>query len=220
MSKLLYSIASSIEGTLVLGVTCLILLFLLVSRTSTKQTTIELPETAVQTQEAAPLKSSDPLPTYTTNPPSSGVYSPVGVREGIYTSPLANPQIVYALKMGWIVMAYNCQYKSMLPSPFPKDSPTKFANTPLESIKKEDGVNTMEALLQKTNERNRMCGDTVSKLRSITNEKGTKKLILVPKSDLDSRIAVIAWGQLLKSNYVDTMVISKFIDTYRGRKIL
>src|SRR3990167_2980720 len=119
MSKLIFSIASSIETAIVLMVVCLVILV----RLFFVKPVVSPVGKLVLTQVPISGKPGDPHPTYSTNPPTSGFYTANTIREGFYTNPIRDEQIVSALHDGWVGIFYNCQYKAVLPTKIPVPSP-------------------------------------------------------------------------------------------------
>jgi hypothetical protein len=61
------------------------------------------------------------------------------------------------------------------------------------------------------------CQDLVSQLKSVMEKSGAKRLILVPRPNLDSKIALTAWGKIDKMDQVDENRILRFIRAYHNR---
>lgn len=59
------------------------------------------------------------------------------------------------------------------------------------------------------------CKILVSQLEDIANKKGLKKLLIVPRPQLDTKIALTAWNRIDKFNDFDATRIEKFIDYWR-----
>lgn len=66
-------------------------------------------------------------------------------------------------------------------------------------------------------EREGNCEDLVAKLAGIYEKKGKKKLIVIPRPSLDSRIALTAWRKIDKFDKFDEGRIVSFIDALRDR---
>lgn len=58
------------------------------------------------------------------------------------------------------------------------------------------------------------CHKLVDQLISIYEEKGKHKLIVVPRPNLDSRVALTAWTYLDKFNDFDASRVERFIDSH------
>lgn len=61
------------------------------------------------------------------------------------------------------------------------------------------------------------CKDLVSRLTSVYEKKGKRKLIVIPRPNLDSKIALTAWGRIYKSNDFNEQGIIDFIDLFRDK---
>ena len=58
--------------------------------------------------------------------------------------------------------------------------------------------------------------EVINNIKNIVNEDDWK-LIMTPRAENDSQIALIAWGRLLKMDEPDYQKIKDFIETYRNR---
>lgn len=61
------------------------------------------------------------------------------------------------------------------------------------------------------------CEDTKNQLGSIYEKKGKRKLIIVPRPQMDTKITLYAWNYLLKLDQFDEEKIVQFIETYRDQ---
>lgn len=61
------------------------------------------------------------------------------------------------------------------------------------------------------------CEDTKNQLVSIYEKKGKRKLIIVPGSQMSTKITLYAWNYLLKLDQFDEEKITQFIDTHRDQ---
>lgn len=64
---------------------------------------------------------------------------------------------------------------------------------------------------------NNGCQELVTKLEKVVNDSRLWKLILLPRANLDSRVALTAWGRIDKSNDFDEQRIKAFIKAYRDK---
>ena len=131
---------------------------------------------------------------YKTNPPTSGKHYADWLRTGVYSESRDDRNLVHSLEHGYIIMSYNCD-KSLQSSVSSGDA-------------------TDSAMLSE-NFRSDDCHKLVDDLIKIFEKKDLKKLIIIPRSNLDSRIALTAWNYLDKFNEFDQSRIEKFIDAHR-----
>jgi hypothetical protein len=123
---------------------------------------------------------------YKSNPPTSGPHLEVWVRPGIYTEPQKEGELIHSLEHGYININYNCN----------ADGTVKEASA--------SAVNETEE-----------CKTLLTQLEGVTREKGLKKLLMVPRPQLDMKIALTAWNRIDKFNEFDAKRIATFIDYWR-----
>lgn len=171
------------------------------------------PGTILTTLPALKIARGEKHDKYPTNPPTSGWYYESNLHDGIYSSKIADEEIVSALVKGKIVIIFNCQYKSKQATPSPQPSDIGRSGAPaVQSV--EDKTN----IVRQINEQNKNCGETNAKIKSILDNKGTKDILFVPYPTLDTRIAILAYGIWDKMFWLDEDRINQFIDAYRGVK--
>ncbi|MBI3069701.1 MAG: DUF3105 domain-containing protein [Candidatus Levybacteria bacterium] len=61
------------------------------------------------------------------------------------------------------------------------------------------------------------CQDLKKNLSDLANEKKLSKLIVIPRPNLDSPIALTAWTRIDKFDSFDKERINRFIDTFRDQ---
>jgi hypothetical protein len=127
---------------------------------------------------------------YNSNPPTSGPHIPFVARWGIHKTPIPKEGQVHNLEDGGVVIQYNCTPQSCG-----------------ELIAKLEGLVTryLEKALRE-------------KLRSIDPGRPTKyeHLIVAPYPDMDTTVALTAWGRIDKLNSYDEDRIVRFIEAYAG----
>lgn len=174
----------------------------------------ELPGEEVPIMPARKIAAGKKHPPYLTNPPTSGWYTESDIRDGVFSNPLKDEQIVYALSNGKVAINYNCFYSAFSPTPQLSPIPeATFSDQP-----KRQSSQDMQTVWQQVEQQNKKCGNIISGLRQIVDERGAKDLILAPKSNLDTRIALSAWGRFDKMLWIDKERIIRFINAYRGQK--
>ncbi|MBI3385402.1 DUF3105 domain-containing protein [Candidatus Gottesmanbacteria bacterium] len=128
--------------------------------------------------------------TYNSNPPTSGPHYGNWEKAGIYDTPLVDDQLVHSLEHGYVIISYNCQ-----------PAATGTNSSPSAELAKNDPS----------------CRDLLKKITDLANAKGLKKLIVVPRPSLDTKIALTAWGRIDKFNDFAEKRIMAFIDAFRNR---
>lgn len=127
---------------------------------------------------------------YNSNPPTSGSHDASWEKAGIYENPLEDRKLIHSLEHGYVIISYNCLYKP--------DSGTK------------DSTISANAKTENDSE----CKNLISEITKVAKNQGLKKLIVVPRPDLDSTIALTAWTRLDKFADFDEKRINTFIQAY------
>lgn len=125
---------------------------------------------------------------YNSNPPTSGPHDEQWVKAGVYDTPQPEGQLIHALEHGYINISYNCG----------------------QSVESTPGANLPSSLSEND------CNNLKKQLSDVANDKKLWKLIVVPRPNLDSRIAITAWTWVEKLNDFDSDRIAAFIDAHRN----
>ncbi len=163
---------------------------------------------------------------YNSNPPASGPHLPTWVKPGIYDAPQSEGELIHSLEHGYVIISYNCGVHLGASSIIlRKDSgqvrqasSKVFAHeeegTPSASLDTSPPLATGSAV----NESDR-CKTLVKQLSELAQKKKLFKLIVVPRPQLDTTIALTAWTYIDKFDPdpigVDAKRIEKFIDYHR-----
>lgn len=154
---------------------------------------------------------------YNSNPPTSGPHNPAWEKPGIYDEPLNDRKLIHSLEHGYIIISYNCDYKKTS-FHFPLIGEVS-AHLDENDQFIEENVETNPAAhldLSKWKD-DTACQQLVNDLKDLANKKKVWKLIVVPRPNLDDRIALTAWARLDKFYDFDEKRTVAFIDTYRDR---
>jgi hypothetical protein len=140
---------------------------------------------------------------YNSNPPTSGSHYEDWIRAGIYDKPMEDRNLVHSLEHGSVVMSYNCDFGKQVDQE--NNEATTSAQTASPSADLSNEFSSEE------------CKKLISDLTQIYEQKGKRKLIVVPRPNLDEKIALTAWGRLDKFNDFNQKRIEQFLDAYRDR---
>ncbi|MBI2021286.1 DUF3105 domain-containing protein [Candidatus Daviesbacteria bacterium] len=170
------------------------------------QSTKPLPGTQTEDQGRDHIKDQSQQVSYKTNPPTSGPHFENWLRAGIYEVAPDDRYVVHSLEHGYVMISYNCSF-----------SQRGFLNVYAHGLEEEatDSAEATSSAILPTEFRSDDCHQLVDQLISIFERKGKRKLIITPRSNLDSRIALTAWRRIDKFNDLDTKRIEKFIDELR-----
>ncbi|MEK7588171.1 MAG: DUF3105 domain-containing protein [Patescibacteria group bacterium] len=171
---------------------------------------------------------------YNSNPPTSGEHLPTWVKAGVFEEPQSEGELIHALEHGYVVISYNCnvhlkaslpvipanagiQSKNWIPDQVGDDkliskvfaheedgSPSATFNDP--TISTGSAVNESDG-----------CKTLVKNLTELANKKKLWKLIIVPRPQLDTTIALTAWTYLDTFDQFDEKRITRFIDYHRDQ---
>lgn len=127
---------------------------------------------------------------YNSNPPTSGKHYADWVRAGVYDNPRDDRNLVHSLEHGYVILSYKC------------NSPSGARSEKLEEATGGGEVDEE-------------CNQRKEQLSQIYNKKGKRKLIIVPRPNLETNFTLTAWTYLDKFDEFYGMRIEKFIDAHR-----
>lgn len=148
---------------------------------------------------------------YNSNPPTSGKHYADWIRSGVYSEPKDDRNLVHSLEHGYVIMSYNCdkkvisikyQVSRVFAHGIKEDEATSSSSVATSSASLSDSFRSDD------------CHKLVDQLISIYEKKGKLRLIVIPRPNLDSRIALTAWTYIDKSDHFDQTRIEKFIDAH------
>lgn len=132
--------------------------------------------------------------TYSSNPPTSGPHVPTWIKPGLYDKPQHDGELIHSLEHGYIEIHYNCNASRVI---------------------KELSLEATGSALSDTDS----CKTLVRNLTELAQKKRLWKLIVVPRPNLDTTIALTAWGYIDKfdppASGFEAKRIETFIDYHR-----
>lgn len=156
--------------------------------------------------------------TYNSNPPTSGNHFAIWAKRGAYPYPISDGHLLHSLEHGYVEISYNCGDKASSSATL-----TYEKGAPLTTIAPPT-ANTMTFFTPKSNLPEKatdlpvaFSSDTCKQLvSSLTGLLSTyDRLIIVPRTNMDSTLAVSAWEKQIKMNILDLDRIKGFIDVYQ-----
>ncbi|MEK7526132.1 MAG: DUF3105 domain-containing protein [Patescibacteria group bacterium] len=169
---------------------------------------------------------------YSSNPPTSGPHFPVWAKKGIYDRLLSDGYLIHSLEHGYIIISYNCSFNpqtnTFVKEVLAHDEPAVLSpdsKTPLMHML-FDLKNEQEAWFRPQNPpavevelppefTSDQCRSLVESLKIYLDEK--ERVIIVPRVDMETRIALTAWARILKLNDIEDTKIKEFINTYHNK---
>lgn len=148
------------------------------------------------------------------NPPTSGKHYPDWIRAGVYQDPQDDGYLIHSLEHGYIILSYNCSFELKTENSKLKNTEAVYAH----GIGEEEGTTsaseaTKSAALPAIF-KSEKCHKLVDELINLYEKKGKKKLIVIPRPNMDTKIALTAWLRLDKLDEFDQRRIERFIDAH------
>lgn len=147
---------------------------------------------------------------HNSNPPTSGPHLPTWVRAGIYNEPQSEGELIHSLEHGYIIIHYNCKvhFSSVIFSKVYAHEEEEEASAGADL---RDPFIATGSAITNTN----ACKELQQQLSDLVKRRKLWKLIVVPRPQLDTTIAVTAWDHIDKFDQFDRERIERFIDYYR-----
>ncbi|KKU87606.1 hypothetical protein A3A64_00690 [Candidatus Gottesmanbacteria bacterium RIFCSPLOWO2_01_FULL_48_11] len=171
---------------------------------------------------------------YNSNPPTSGPHLPTWVKPGAYDTPQSEGELIHSLEHGYVIISYNCNVHLSKIFNFSAKGGSAdgrqfsiFNQFPISKIyaHEEDGATPSADFIDPTistgsaiNETD-ACRALVAQLQELSERKKLFKLVVVPRPQLDTTVALTAWNHIDKfdppAGGFDAKRIEAFIDYYR-----
>ncbi len=164
--------------------------------------------------------------TYNSNPPTSGPHYEIASKPGIYETPQHDGSLIHSLEHGYVIISYNCNVHLNANSKSQITNPKQISNSKFQNkvYAHEEGESSQSAEISvpseasgsATNETDG-CKSLVKNLKELAEKKKLWKLIVVPRPQLDTTIALTAWGYIDKFDEFDAKRVEAFIDFHRDQ---
>ena len=167
---------------------------------------------------------------YNSNPPTSGSHFAVWAKSGVYDRFISDGYLLHSMEHGYVVIWYDC---SKVPSGglirpvYAHDEPAKESTdsgellmhmkaTPQGDMSWFTPENSPEVEIELPESfKSDACKALVTGLAEFT--KMAQRVIVVPRLNMDTQIALTAWGRVDKLDSVDKERIEAFIKAYHNR---
>lgn len=168
---------------------------------------------------------------YSSNPPAGGKHFPIWAKPGVYDRLISDGYFLHSMEHGYIVIWYDCGKLAssyhLIPSVFAHEGEVEESTAsgkPLAHMtaqvvggtswitpEVEPGVEVPLPEAFKSDS----CKNLVNELSAFT--KVAQRVIVVPRINMETPVALTAWGRILKLQNVDKEVIENFIKTFHNR---
>ena len=118
---------------------------------------------------------------------TSGDHYGEWTRAGVYEIPLDDGNLIHSMEHGYVIISYQC------------------------------GVQSEESREATESAEIAQCDELKNQLAKIYEKKGKRKLIIVPRPQMNTKITLYAWNYLFKLDQFDEEKIAQFIDAHRDQ---
>ena len=157
---------------------------------------------------------------YNSNPPTSGPHYAQWEKPGIYSKVLQDGNLVHSLEHGYVIISYNCTKLSNSKSETRNPKYIQVFAHETEDVHEEiPATDNTDVKTDSVSEwkNNPDCQKLVEQIKQVTKKTGMDRLIVVPRPNLDTPIALTAWRKLLKLENVNEDKIVNFVKEFRNR---
>ena len=155
---------------------------------------------------------------YNSNPPTSGPHYAQWTKRGIYNEPIEDGYLIHSLEHGYIVISYDC-------------TKLQISNFQFSIFKKiyahEEGDEIPEGEPHPATESGQIndvgkwqsdeCRGLKQQLQKFYDQNKNKRLVVVPRADLKTPIALTAWNRLLALGQWDEVKAKAFIAAWENK---
>ena len=167
---------------------------------------------------------------YSSNPPTSGPHFPVWAKSGVYDRLISDGYLIHSMEHGYVVIWYDCSRlssRSFVKQAFAHDEPAKESTDsgqllmhmkvqPQGNISWFTPQNPPEVEIELPEAfKSDACKTLVSNLSEFT--KVAERVIVVPRLNLDSQVALTSWGRIDKMDSLDKGRIEVFIKAFHNK---
>lgn len=147
---------------------------------------------------------------YNSNPPTSGPHFPVWAKRGVYDRMVSDGYLIHSLEHGYVVISYQCNKEQSIGD---KLRQMKIAASGEMTFFTPENPPAVEVELPQSFQ-SQACKNLVSQLSTLLSD--YHRLIVVPRVNLDTQIAVTAWGRILKLQALDLAKIREFANAFHN----
>lgn len=167
---------------------------------------------------------------FNSNPPTSGDHFPMWAKKGVYDRLISDGYLIHSLEHGYVILSYDCsKLLTVHRSPFTvsaHDEPAKETSDSGQllkhmKLKQTDKMsaftpnNPPEIEIPLPEEfKTEQCKNLVNKLSEFVPK--FERIIVVPRTNMDSQIALTAWNRIEKLDKFDGQKILEFIKAFHN----
>lgn len=174
---------------------------------------------------------------YNSNPPTSGPHVASWVKPGVYDTPKNEGELIHALEHGYIIISYNCNVhlqeqgarnkeqryfsmilnndNSLVQQVSAHEEEGEASESGDLSVPTEASGSPSSLLRTSATNEGDACKTLVQQLSDLAKKKKLFKLVVVPRPQLGTTMALTAWNYIDKFDQFDAKRIERFIDYHR-----
>jgi len=167
---------------------------------------------------------------YNSNPPTSGPHFPVWAKPGVYDRFISDGYLIHSMEHGYIIIWYDCSKTpsaSLVKSAYAHDEPVEESTdsgqllmhmkvAPTGSMSWFTPQSPPEGEIELPDSfKTDSCKNLVGELSEFT--KVAQRVIVVPRLNMDRRVALTAWGRIDKMENADAERIKAFIKAFHNK---
>lgn len=169
---------------------------------------------------------------YNSNPPTSGNHFPMWAKKGVYDRLISDGYLIHSLEHGYVIISYDCS--KLVPSAYYLVSSVYAHDEPSEESS-DSGQLLKHMKLKQTDEmsaftpenapdveinlpeefKSESCQKLVSELSEFIAK--FERIIVVPRTNIDTQIALTAWNRIEKLDRIDNQKILEFIKAFHNK---
>ena len=155
--------------------------------------------------------------TYNSNPPTSGSHFEVWAKRGAYSNVIADGYLIHSLEHGYVIISYNCASKEESKE-FASASAGLFTIAKLKPDSKMSAFTSENPPAQEIGLPESFQSDSCKKIVEQLSVflKDFDRVIIVPRPQMESKIAVTAWNRIDTMDSFDEERIRSFIAAFHN----
>lgn len=155
---------------------------------------------------------------YNSNPPTSGPHYANWEKPGIYDQVLEDGKLIHSLEHGYVIISYNCAKETMS-----KKQETMMRQVYAhETEEVHEEIPASDSAEVKTGDitgwkDDSNCQNLIEQIKQVTKKTGMGRLIVAPRPNMDTPLALTAWTKLMKLDRINETKMLAFIAKYRNK---
>ena len=152
---------------------------------------------------------------YNSSPPTSGPHYAQWTKRGVYEEPMEDGYLIHSLEHGYVVISYDCtKLISNFQFPIFKKA---LAHEGEDDIPEGQAHEASGAGELNKDWQSEECKQLKGRLGEFYEKNKRRRLIIVPRLDLKTKVAMTAWNRLLTMEEWDETKANEFIEAWENK---